>query len=74
MALSQYQAFMISVRTIYREEWRRAFYSVMGTNMARAVPSSAMTLLSYECMCVNGLLLTFLDVTSKSNLSTVDIN
>lgn len=44
----RYRGIMQSVGTIYREEGWRAFYSGMGTNMVRAVPSSAMTLLSYE--------------------------
>ncbi|KAI5785745.1 mitochondrial carrier domain-containing protein [Pyronema domesticum] len=50
----RYQGVMNSVRTIYREEGCRAFYSGMGTNMVRAVPSSAMTLLTYEL--VNGFI------------------
>ncbi|CCX04874.1 putative mitochondrial carrier protein [Pyronema domesticum] len=53
----RYQGVMNSVRTIYREEGWRAFYSGMGTNMVRAVPSSAMTLLTYEL--VNGFITKF---------------
>jgi solute carrier family 25 folate transporter 32 len=45
----RYRGILHSARTIYREEGWRAFYSGMGTNMVRAVPSSAMTLLTYEC-------------------------
>jgi solute carrier family 25 folate transporter 32 len=46
----RYRGILHSIGTIYREEGWRAFYSGMGTNMVRAVPSSAMTLLTYECM------------------------
>jgi len=45
----RYKGILHSAGTIYREEGWRAFYSGMGTNMVRAVPSSAMTLLTYEC-------------------------
>ncbi|KAI5784619.1 MC family mitochondrial carrier protein [Geopyxis carbonaria] len=44
----RYRGILHSVATIYREEGWRAFYAGMGTNMIRAVPSSAMTLLTYE--------------------------
>jgi solute carrier family 25 folate transporter 32 len=44
----RYRGILHSAGTIYREEGWRAFYSGMGTNMVRAVPSSAITLLTYE--------------------------
>ena len=44
----RYVGLVQSARTVYREEGWRAFYSGMGTNMIRAVPASAMTLLTYE--------------------------
>lgn len=48
----RYRGVIHSVATIYKEEGWRAFYAGMGTNMIRAVPSSAMTLLTYECECL----------------------
>lgn len=61
----RYRGILHSAATIYREEGWRAFYSGMGTNMVRAVPSSAMTLLTYErtyasvcCVCCVPLWLT----------------
>lgn len=50
----RYKGILRSATTIYREEGWRAFYSGMGTNMVRAVPASAITLLTYEL--VNGFL------------------
>jgi len=44
----RYQGIIRSIGTIYREEGWRAFYAGMGTNMVRAVPASAVTLLTYE--------------------------
>jgi hypothetical protein len=38
-----------SFATVFREEGLGGFYAGMGTNMIRAVPASAMTLLTYEC-------------------------
>lgn len=51
----RYRGIVNSVAMIYREEGWRAFYAGMGTNMIRAVPSSAMTLLTYECEFLNSL-------------------
>ncbi|KAG0639587.1 mitochondrial carrier domain-containing protein [Tuber brumale] len=44
----RYRGIIHSARTVYREEGWRAFYAGMGTNMLRAVPASAMTLITYE--------------------------
>ena len=46
----RYVGIIRTARTVYAEEGWRAFYAGMGTNMIRAVPASAMTLLTYE-MC-----------------------
>ena len=46
----RYAGIIRTARTVYTEEGWRAFYAGMGTNMIRAVPASAMTLLTYE-MC-----------------------
>lgn len=46
----RYVGIIKTARTVYTEEGWRAFYAGMGTNMIRAVPASAMTLLTYE-MC-----------------------
>ncbi|KAI5809536.1 mitochondrial carrier protein [Peziza echinospora] len=47
-SVPRYSGIISSAKTIYREEGWRAFYAGMGTNMIRAVPASAMTLLTYE--------------------------
>lgn len=47
-AVPRYAGVVRTARTVYREEGWRAFYAGMGTNMIRAVPASAMTLLTYE--------------------------
>jgi solute carrier family 25 (mitochondrial folate transporter), member 32 len=44
----RYRGVISTFKTILREEGWRAFYAGMGTNMIRAVPSSATTLLVYE--------------------------
>lgn len=44
----KYRGILTTVRTIYLEEGWRAFYAGLGTNMFRAVPSSAVTLFTYE--------------------------
>ncbi|RPB05067.1 mitochondrial carrier [Choiromyces venosus 120613-1] len=44
----RYRGIIHSAGTVYREEGWRAFYAGMGTNMLRAVPASAMTLITYE--------------------------
>jgi len=49
-ATPRYVGIVRTARTVYGEEGWRAFYAGMGTNMIRAVPASAMTLLTYE-MC-----------------------
>jgi solute carrier family 25 folate transporter 32 len=46
----RYRGIIHSAKTVYKEEGWKAFYAGMGTNMIRAVPASAMTLLTYECM------------------------
>jgi len=46
----KYRGIIHTFRTIISEEGGRALYNGMGTNLVRAVPSSAMTLLTYECM------------------------
>jgi len=46
----RYRGVIHAVKTVYFEEGWRAFYAGMGTNMVRAVPASAMTLLTYEFM------------------------
>lgn len=46
----RYRGIIDSARTVYREEGWRAFYAGMGTNMLRAVPASAMTLITYESL------------------------
>jgi solute carrier family 25 folate transporter 32 len=38
------------VGTIFREEGLRGFYNGMGVNLVRTVPSSALTILTYEVM------------------------
>jgi len=47
-AAPRYAGIVRTAQTVYREEGWRAFYAGMGTNMIRAVPASAMTLLTYE--------------------------
>lgn len=47
----KYRGIAHTVSTIIKEEGGRALYNGMGTNLVRAVPSSAITLLTYECMC-----------------------
>lgn len=44
----KYYGIVHTVETILREEGWRAFYAGLGTNLVRAVPSSAITLLTYE--------------------------
>lgn len=44
----KYHGIIHTVKTILREEGWRAFYAGLGTNLVRAVPSSAITLLTYE--------------------------
>ncbi|KAI9773881.1 MAG: hypothetical protein M1840_006107 [Geoglossum simile] len=44
----RYRGVISTFKTILREEGWRAFYAGMGTNMIRAVPASATTLLVYE--------------------------
>lgn len=44
----KYRGIVSTVRTIFHEEGWRAFYAGLGTNMVRAVPASAVTLLTYE--------------------------
>ncbi|KAI9867286.1 MAG: hypothetical protein M1813_009564 [Trichoglossum hirsutum] len=46
----RYRGVVNTFKTILREEGWRAFYAGMGTNMIRAVPSSATTLLVYEAI------------------------
>ncbi|KAF8475009.1 mitochondrial carrier domain-containing protein [Kalaharituber pfeilii] len=53
--MTSMQISMRTAKTVYMEEGWRAFYAGMGTNMIRAVPASAMTLLTYE-MCSKYLL------------------
>lgn len=45
----RYRGIFQSFKTVFRDEGWRGFYAGMGTNMIRAVPASAMTLLTYEC-------------------------
>ena len=45
---SRYTSILQTITTVYREEGWRSFYSGMGTNMIRTVPSSAITLLTFE--------------------------
>lgn len=45
-----YRGIVRSARTIWREEGWRAFYAGMGTNLVRAVPASAVTMLTFEGM------------------------
>lgn len=54
-AAPRYAGIVRTARTVYLEEGWRAFYAGMGTNMIRALPASAMTLLTYE-MCSTYLL------------------
>jgi solute carrier family 25 (mitochondrial folate transporter), member 32 len=51
--LPRYRGVVSTFKTILREEGWRAFYAGMGTNMIRAVPASAMTMLTYEFMVTN---------------------
>ncbi|ANB13632.1 Yia6p [Sugiyamaella lignohabitans] len=44
----KYHGIVHTAKTIFVEEGWRAFYAGLGTNMFRAVPSSAVTLLTYE--------------------------
>jgi solute carrier family 25 folate transporter 32 len=46
----RYRGVINTFKTILREEGWLAFYAGMGTNMIRAVPASATTLLVYEIM------------------------
>lgn len=46
--ITRYEGIVHCFKTILKEEGWRAFYSGMGTNMARAVPASAVTILTYE--------------------------
>ncbi|KAH0613105.1 uncharacterized protein H6S33_009485 [Morchella sextelata] len=46
----RYRGVIQSFATVFREEGLGGFYAGMGTNMIRAVPASAMTLLTYEFM------------------------
>lgn len=43
-----YRGLLRSAGMIWREEGWRAFYAGMGTNMIRAVPASAVTMLTFE--------------------------
>lgn len=45
----RYRGIIQSFKTVFRDEGWRGFYAGMGTNMIRAVPASAITLLTYEC-------------------------
>lgn len=44
----RYKGIVTTFKTILREEGWRAFYAGMGTNMMRAVPAAATTMLTYE--------------------------
>lgn len=44
----KYRGVITTAKIILREEGWRAFYAGLGTNMIRAVPSSAVTLFTYE--------------------------
>lgn len=44
----KYRGIITTAKVIYIEEGWRAFYAGLGTNMFRAVPSSAVTLFTYE--------------------------
>ncbi|CAN6622039.1 mitochondrial nicotinamide adenine dinucleotide transporter 2 [Trichomonascus vanleenenianus] len=44
----KYRGIVRTAQLIFREEGWRAFYAGLGTNMFRAVPSSAVTLFTYE--------------------------
>ncbi len=44
----RYHGILNTIKTILREEGWRAFYVGMGTNMIRAVPAAATTILTYE--------------------------
>ena len=46
----RYRGIIHSARIMYQEEGWRAFYAGMGTNMLRAIPASAMTLITYESL------------------------
>lgn len=46
----KYTSLLRTVGTIFREEGLRGFYNGMGVNLVRTVPSSALTILTYEVM------------------------
>lgn len=46
----KYSGVVRTVRTIFVEEGVRGFYNGMGVNLVRTVPSSALTILTYEVM------------------------
>jgi solute carrier family 25 folate transporter 32 len=47
-AVPRYKGIVTTFKTILREEGWRAFYAGMGTNMMRAVPAAATTMVTYE--------------------------
>lgn len=47
-SLPRYKGIITTAKTILREEGWRAFYAGLGTNMMRAVPAAATTMLTYE--------------------------
>lgn len=49
----KYTSVIRTVRTILAEEGLRGFYNGMGVNLIRTVPSSALTILTYEVMMQN---------------------
>ncbi len=51
--IPRYKGIVMTFKTILREEGWRAFYAGMGTNMMRAVPASATTLITYEWVMKN---------------------
>ena len=53
-AVPRYNGIVMTFKTILKEEGWRAFYAGMGTNMMRAVPAAATTMLTYE-FCVSTL-------------------
>lgn len=44
----RYSTIIKTVSTLYRQEGWRGFYAGLGTNICRAVPASAVTLMTYE--------------------------
>jgi solute carrier family 25 folate transporter 32 len=44
----KYKGIVRTFRTILQEEGWRAFYAGLGTNMTRAVPAAAVTMMTYE--------------------------